>query len=302
MSIRDMFNIATRAQVFGIEGYEVPRKYIDPMKQIQDRDFFEKREKNKLPTKNNKYVTKRGHFQLDLEKQKSGKPGPGKYNLDYVWVSEQDKEKGKKKPHDTKRNTYIDLIIHESEKRPVPGAGKYNLRKTDEQIKKEQDDLKSKKIHQSEIVDFLCEYQFLSATTPGPGQYNGRPVTTKLQTNKTKPNDWINKHKTESKKRLKSAMPDVCSYNPFPSTYRSFGKLMQLNKEGTDKTKVNYFGKSQRFGNNKKGKQYITPGPGQYQLLAKWPGKEEGIKKDKTTKNWMYNLTKGTHEVKSIYY
>jgi hypothetical protein len=37
-------------------------------------------------------------------------------------------------------------------------------------------------------------------------------------------------------------------------------------------------------------------------MIAKWPGKEEGLKKDKASKHWMYNLTKGTSEVRSIYY
>lgn len=36
MSIRTMFDIATRAQVFGIEGYEVPRYYCDPIKQVKN--------------------------------------------------------------------------------------------------------------------------------------------------------------------------------------------------------------------------------------------------------------------------
>jgi hypothetical protein len=44
--------------------------------------------------------------------------------------------------------------------------------------------------------------------------------------NRTKPGDWITKHKGEAKKRLKSAMPDIGTYNPFPSDYMNFGKLM----------------------------------------------------------------------------
>lgn len=73
-------------------------------------------------------------------------PGPNKYDLEYKWTTEAEKEKGSKKPHDTKKDTYISLIIDEAKKRPIPGPGKYNLEKTDEQIKKEVEDMKSKKI------------------------------------------------------------------------------------------------------------------------------------------------------------
>ena len=36
-----------------------------------------------------------------------------------------------------------------------------------------------------------------------------------------------------------------------------------------------------------------VPGPGEYKIIATWLGKEEGIKKDKTKKNWMSLVTKG---------
>lgn len=80
---------------------------------VKDREFAELREKNKLPTKDKSYVTKRGHFYNDLEKMYRHVPGPNKYNLDHIWVSENDKERGRKKPHDTKKLTYIDEIIGE---------------------------------------------------------------------------------------------------------------------------------------------------------------------------------------------
>lgn len=91
-------------------------------------------------------MTKRGHFYNDLEKMFKHVPGPNKYNVDHVWITENDKERGKKKPHDTKKLSYIDLIVDEAKKRPIPGPGKYNLRKTDDQIKKEVADMKNKKI------------------------------------------------------------------------------------------------------------------------------------------------------------
>ncbi|KAL4456933.1 hypothetical protein ABPG74_014571 [Tetrahymena malaccensis] len=301
MTVRQMFDVATRNQIWGIEGYEISRKYVDPQKQIKDREFAELRDKNKLPTKNKNYVTKRGHFYNDLEKQFKGYPGPNKYKLDYVWVSQNDIEKGRKKPHDTKKNTYIDNIIDESKKRPVPGPGKYNITKTEEQIKKEVQEMKSKKIKQGERVDFLCEYQYVAAQTPGPGQYNGREIQPKLQANRTKPDDWINKHKAEGKKRIKSAFPDVGTYKPI--LFNTFSKIEEMKQKQGTRPKSNYLGTAERFGgSSKKSKTSGPPGPGQYPLIANWPGKEEGKKKDSKAKNWMYNITKGTSEVRSIYY
>lgn len=57
-------------------------------------------------------------------------------------------------------------------------------------------------------------------------------------------------------------MPDIGTYNPYPSTYTSFGKLMQLKKEGQEKSKINYLGKALRFGSAKPGKHSGPPGPG----------------------------------------
>lgn len=39
----------------------------------------------------------------------------------------------------------------------------------------------------------------------------------------------------------------------------------------------------------------MTPGPGAYPMLAHWPGKDDGLKKDKNgkAKNWLEGITKG---------
>lgn len=71
------------------------------------------REKNKLPTKEKRYVTKRGHFYNDLEKITKLVPAPNKYNVDHIWIKASEIEKGSKKPHNTKKPTYIDDIIDE---------------------------------------------------------------------------------------------------------------------------------------------------------------------------------------------
>lgn len=113
---------------------------------MQERTFAELRAKNQLPTQNKRYETRRGNFYEEIEKRTKNIPGPTKYILDTTWVSEADKERGKNKPHNTKKLTFIDEIIGEQKRQPIPGPGKYNVTKTEEQIKLEISELKTKQI------------------------------------------------------------------------------------------------------------------------------------------------------------
>lgn len=46
-SYEDMFKIATRqTSAFGIEGYEIAKKYADPLKQMEDRKFLTQKKGN----------------------------------------------------------------------------------------------------------------------------------------------------------------------------------------------------------------------------------------------------------------
>lgn len=46
-----------------------------------------------------------------------------------------------------------------------------------------------------------------------------------MKRNETKPADFITKHSEQAKKRGKSALPDVGSYNPEPLSFTTFNKL-----------------------------------------------------------------------------
>lgn len=63
------------------------------------------------------------------------------------------------------------------------------------------------------------------------------------------------------------------SYNPIP--YDTFGKIAEINKTKGSRPKSNYLGTAERFpGSGKKGRPgSAVPGPGQYPMIAKWPGK-----------------------------
>lgn len=52
-----------------------------------------------------------------------------------------------------------------------------------------------------------------------------------MKLNQTKPIDFINKHKSQDKKRGKSALPDIGTYNPEPVIFTTFTKLDAIAKK-----------------------------------------------------------------------
>lgn len=111
---------------WGIEGYQVPKEYLDSRKlgEIHSGKF----------TKPAPRALKHLDY-LDLMTRTTRPyPAPNKYDIVKPWVDE--KNKGKAPKHVTKKNSYIDNIIHEAKRRPVPGPGSYNLRKDEDASKK----------------------------------------------------------------------------------------------------------------------------------------------------------------------
>ncbi|KAL4507088.1 hypothetical protein ABPG72_001881 [Tetrahymena utriculariae] len=303
MPIMEMYNISTRQHAaWGLDGYEVPKKYFDHLKVVQDRNFEEISKSGKA-TKNNKIVTKRGSYLEDEMKFRGQNPGPQKYDITQKWVSDADIEKGKKLPKNTKKNTFIEQIFLEQQRRGIPGPGKYNILKTDEQVKAEAEKM-NKKLKYGERSNYLQEYEYLSSTLPGPGNYNPRPILPKIHKDNMSPDKWIAFHKAKLSKTAKSNLPDVGTYKMnYPLDYSTFGKMLVKSQEegGNKKSSVRYLGTEERFKDPKKTKSKINsivPGPGQYPLVAKWQGKEQ--KKDSKEKNWMDTITTGIS--KSIYY
>ena len=138
MPVDEMFSISRRTNAaWGIEGYEVPKEYLDPAKQLQDREYI-KNQKNK-GRKNKMYVTKKGHFLQDLEKVYGKFPAPNHYKTEYKWLEAKPKDKKPKKVIPKNKGTFLDAISNEYTLKnfPVPGPGSYNLRKDQKQIDKE---------------------------------------------------------------------------------------------------------------------------------------------------------------------
>lgn len=146
MPVDEMFSISRRTHAaWGIEGYEVPKEYQDPMKQMKDREYI-KNAKNK-GRKNKMYVTKKGHFLNDLEKVYGKFPAPNTYHTETKWLEAKPKHAKPKKDLPKNKGTFLDAITNEYTIKnfPIPGPGAYNLRKDQKQLEKELKELKKAK-------------------------------------------------------------------------------------------------------------------------------------------------------------
>lgn len=276
---------------WGIEGYKVPADYIDTRKL---KEISSNTVKRPAPRALNKpdYLT-------DTFKATKGMPAPNKYDIVKPWF---DKDKKQAAKYVTKKNSYIDDIIHENKTRPTPGPGAHEVLKPIQEMKKKGGELKTKG---SEKVNFLCEMEYVSNTIPGPGNYNPRQIQTAAKKNHMNPEDWKKKHVEDSKRAKTAANPDKDSKEktmiPLPVAFDTFAKTYEIGKDKSKSTKVKQWGTSARFQLKKDTKKDPNnfPGPGMYNTVATWNGKE-AAKADKKDKNWMNKLTKGI--TKSIYY
>lgn len=162
--------------------------------------------------------------------------------------------------------------------------------------------------------------EYVANLSPGPGNYYPRVriliflakywlhFTTQLEIPKikeAKPNREDFKKKMKESQKKAGKQPDGFHYNPFPATFDTFGKLhadIEAKKPGTLKPRSLSNEKRWIDPKKEKAKAALMPGPGEYPLIAQWPGKlEKGMKKDENKKkNWMNLITKGVE--KSIYH
>lgn len=115
-----MYNVATRSnQAWGVDGYDVPRKYEDPRpNKLYEKKTVKDEEKKKM---------KKGDYLSYTLKVAATLPAPNAFQKPIEWVDEKLKNKPKVKVGD--RVTYVEQIFKDSKRRSVPGPGAYNLRK-----------------------------------------------------------------------------------------------------------------------------------------------------------------------------
>lgn len=169
MPVREMFIYSHKPNnLFGIEGYEVPKKYCDPLKNIKERQYLKQTKGRKIKGKiPNKY----------FERKPQISPAPNTYNITKAWVPEN-KEKRSKSTMDKSRNlskhSYIDQIFIEAKRIKSPGPGYYNPYK--EMFSKNEVKGKQKNGADLEKPNFLCESEYIGALLPGPGEYNPKVI------------------------------------------------------------------------------------------------------------------------------
>lgn len=101
-------------------------------------------------------------------------PSPGDHTLKDPWDQTVNQKKSQHNKLDLSlgKYTYLDLIATEQKNRATPAPGSYNLNKTDEEINKDQADLKTKKIYEGSKHFFYEDTEYLSNVAPGMGSYN----------------------------------------------------------------------------------------------------------------------------------
>jgi hypothetical protein len=133
LSYEEVWRLSKRINHWGIEGYEAPRFYQDPLKQMKDRDNVN----IKKGQKDKRYVCKKGHYLEDLDKMYRYIPSPNTYKTTTDWVNEKNRDRKIKHPD---RQTFLDVVVKSAKSNKFPGPAEYYKTKTDAEIKKEQKD------------------------------------------------------------------------------------------------------------------------------------------------------------------
>lgn len=90
-------------------------------------------------------------------------------------------------------------------------------------------------------------------------------VKTEVSKLNVKPEDWRKKHEVQEKTKKLPKMPDMRTYNPNPVDYSLFSVNEKL------KRNKNFLGKVDRFKTQPYGSGL---GPGKYEILQEWRGKD----------------------------
>lgn len=105
LGIGEMYRCSHKITPYGIEGYQVEKKY-----ELTQKVLKEKNDPNSNKEEQKKRETKRGHYLEDYAKVHGDNPGPGDYNCpNDNWKKFSHLSKKKIKP--SKKLTYIDEIM-----------------------------------------------------------------------------------------------------------------------------------------------------------------------------------------------
>ena len=123
--------------------YQPVSKYEDPLKQVLERKYLE--DPKSVPS--SRYITKRGFYMDYHIKVVKELPPPDSHPPADPWDQANNKKKSKlhKLDKSLSKRSYLDDIANEQKRRGIPAPGAYDLYKSQEQLEKEKDELKTKK-------------------------------------------------------------------------------------------------------------------------------------------------------------
>ena len=118
LTVREMFVYSRKPNnLYGIDGYDVPKKYCDPIKIIKEREYLTQKKGQKLKGKiPSKYY----------DPKAKETPSPNQYSVIKPWVAKDKRSKSTIAKNKTvSKDTYIDLIFKEAKRIKCPGPGSY---------------------------------------------------------------------------------------------------------------------------------------------------------------------------------
>ena len=145
MTLEDMFSVAQKKNLWGIDGYFVPKLYEDPLRSMAERKLQEEKKKGHITTLKPKELPNKWKLRDKAAERSKNLPGPNKYQIDNVWAKPITK-KPKKDEKPQSKHSFLDQIYDQAKKAGTPGVGKYNLRRPQDEIEKQLKELKKKKI------------------------------------------------------------------------------------------------------------------------------------------------------------
>lgn len=119
-SIRDIYSYVHRATAGGIEGYEVDKKYYDPMKMKEERELS--KSKDQARSKKLNVSPKKTTFIDELQKKEAKMPGPCTYEPKELLS----KSKTESLANPSRRKTIFDEMEQQVKKANYPAAGLYD--------------------------------------------------------------------------------------------------------------------------------------------------------------------------------
>ena len=140
-------------------------------------------------------------------------------------------------------------------------------------------DKKQKPSHSGQKINFLDNYEFESSQSPGPGSYL---IATHIAKKVKQFHHTVNK----PLQPITQVAADMGTYEPIPLAYSTFKRYEKMGKV---KSSINLKREEQKP--NKENQSSNVPGPGHYQMINTWLGKDS--KANRGSFSYLNKVSKG---------